>query len=304
MKTTRRLFAVIFATWLALGVAHAQLQFVFVEKQIQFTQNSPSAPATAAGNPYEFRFAINGQGSNSLSAFTPVRIVTTAATSGVLGPIDASAYSASNDEWELPTSLTYATKGALDAAFANGVYGLNINGATANVTLGGGSGPYTDGYPGAAPMVTGLSAGDFDGLNRLKINLGLSTYTFNLNGLPGYSSGGHVGIFINGVQVGGNNVQGESIKLGAMNDPELTFLTFNPSASTMVAGNTYTLEMEYNLAPNATTNLFGANEMDLGLFTYRTQMTLIAVPEPSAYAAILGALALAGVVIRRRRQPA
>ena len=42
--------------------------------------------------------------------------------------------------------------------------------------------------------------------------------------------------------------------------------------------------------------------MDLGLFTYRTQMTLIAVPEPSAYAAILGALALAGVVIRRRRQ--
>ena len=236
MKTTRRLFAVIFATWLALGVAHAQLQFVFVEKQIQFTQNSPSAPAVAAGNPYEFRFAIKGQGSNSLSAFTPVRIVTTAATSGVSGPIDATAYSASDDEWELPTSLTYASKGALDAAFANGVYGLNINGNTANVTLGGGSGPYTDGYPGAAPMVTGLSAGDFDGLNRLKINLGLSTYTFNLNGLPGYSSGGHVGIFINGVQVGGNNVQGESIKLGAMNDPELTFLTFNPSASTMVAG--------------------------------------------------------------------
>ncbi|MBI2813234.1 MAG: PEP-CTERM sorting domain-containing protein [Opitutae bacterium] len=161
-------------------------------------------------------------------------------------------------------------------------------------------------------MVTGLSAGNFDGLGQLKINLALNSYTFNLNGLAGYPSGGHVGIFLNGVNepsfVSGNNpggeVRAESIKLGTNNDPEVTFLTFNPSASNMVLGQTYTLEIEYNLALNTASNLFGggAGELDLGLFTYRTQLTLIAVPEPSTYAAIFGGVALAGVMLHRRRR--
>jgi len=161
-------------------------------------------------------------------------------------------------------------------------------------------------------MITGLTAGDFDGSGRLKIDLALSSYTFNLNGLAGYSSGGHVGLFINGVNdpafISGNNpggdVSGESIKFGAFNDAELTFLTFNPSASNMVAGNAYILELEYNLAPNAASNLFGAGELDLGLFTYRTKLTLIAVPEPATYAEIFGVVALVGMMFRRRRQAA
>jgi hypothetical protein len=303
MKTIRMLSAVVFAAGLGSGIAQAQLQFVFVEKQIQYTQNSSAAPSVASGNPYVLNFAINGAGSSSLSSYTTVQITTTASGSSVSGPLNASTYSSSDDSWEM-TALTYSTKGALDAAFANGLYAVKINSTTANVTLGAGSGPYTDNYPTAAPMVTGLSAGNFDGSGRLMINTSLTSYTFNLNGLAGYSSGGHVGIWLNGVQVGGNSVKAESIKFGSYNDAEVTSLTFNPSASTMVVGNAYTLEIEYNLAPNAATNLFGANELDLGLFTYRTQMTLIAVPEPSAYAAILGVGALAGVMMRRRRPTA
>ncbi|MDI1320304.1 MAG: PEP-CTERM sorting domain-containing protein, partial [bacterium] len=102
---------------------------------------------------------------------------------------------------------------------------------------------------------------------------------------------------------GGNpsgKVGAESIYLGGQTDPALTFLTFNPSASSMVAGNTYTLQLEFNLGTNATSNILGFGELDMGLFTYRTNITVIAVPEPSTYAAILGVVALGGVMIRRR----
>jgi hypothetical protein len=303
MKTTRWVFVVALATLLAAGVVQAQVQFVFVEKMVEYNQNSENAPSVASGNPYLFRFAVNGAGSSSLSGYTPIRVVTTASGSGVSGPLNATNYDPGDDSWEM-TPLVYADLASLNGAFADGVYGLNVNGTTFNVTLGSGSGPYANGFPAAAPMLTGLTAGDFDGSGRLKIDLALSTYTFNLNGLAGYSSGGHVGVFIDGVTVSGNPVQGESIKFGSFNDPELTFLTFNPSASNMIAGNTYTIELEYNLAPNATSNLLGSGDLDLGLFTYRTQLTLIAVPEPATFAEILGLVALTGVMLHRRRRAA
>ncbi len=312
MKTTRWGFVVAFATLLAAGVAQAQVQFVFVEKMVVFTQTSELAPSVAAGTPYQFKFEINGTGLSGYGTPQAVEITTTATGSGVSGPVGTSyTINGSEESWKT-APLNYTSLGLMDADFANGVYGLNVNNTAFNLTLGGGLGPYTSGFPAAAPMLTGLSAGDFDGSGNLKINLGLSSYTFTLNGLPGYSSGGHVGIFINSVSdpafISGGNpggyVQGEAIKFGVMNDPELTFLTFNPSASNMVLGNTYTLELEYNLAPNAASNLLGAGELDLGLFTYRTTVSLIAVPEPATYAEIFGVVALAGLMFRRRRQTA
>lgn len=312
MKTTRVLFALFSA--MAAVIASAQVQFVFVEKLVRFTQNSSSAPSVDAGTPYQFKFEVNGTG---MSGFTPVQIFTTASGSGVSGPINASYTSSGGDELWHTTLSSYTSQALMDADFKNGVYALKVNSVTPfNITLGAGTGPYTDNYPAAAPMLTGLSAGNFDGSGNLIINLALTSYTFSLNGLPGYTSGGHVGIFINGVNdpafvSGGNpsgNVGAESIYFttAGLTQTEITSLTFNPSASSMVAGNTYILELEYNLAPNAGFNAMGLalNELDLGLFTYRTQISLIAVPEPSTYAAIFGAVALAGVILHRRRRVA
>ena len=286
---------------MAAVIASAQVQFLFVEKLVNYQQNSAAAPTVQPGTSYQFKFELNG---TTIAGFTPVQITTLASGSLYAGtvPIPAIYSNVGGEERWKSANLNYTSQALMDADFKNGVYGLNVNGTTFNVTVGSGAGPYLDSYPAAAPMVTGLSAGDFDGSGNLKINLNLSSYTFNLNGLPGYSSGGHVGIFISNVLVGGNPVEEQSIKFGTFNDPELTFLTFNPSASTMVLGNTYTLELEYNLAPNAAQNLLGDGELDLGLFTYRTQMSLIAVPEPSTYAAIFGAVALAGVIFHRRRR--
>lgn len=316
MKTARRFLVVVFASVLIAGLAQAQVQFVLVEKQVQFTQNSEATPSLASGTPYSFHFGVVG-GATSISGLSSVQITTTATGSGVGSVVLSSGtnYNASDNEWKSDTAVysTLTGVGSLDAAYANGVYALNVNATSFNITLGGGAGPYTDGYPAAAPMVSGLSASDFNGSGQLKIDLSLSSYTFTLNGLPGYSSGGHVGMFIEGVNeasfVSGTNpsgnVQAESMYFFPFKtDAEVTFLTFNPSASTMVAGNSYTLELEYNLAPNAGANALGVNEFDLGLFTYRTTVSLIAIPEPSTYAAILGALALAGVMFVRRRRTA
>lgn len=318
MKTARRILAVVFSTWLLVGLARAQIEFVLVEKRVDFTQSSESAPGLVSGTPYSFHFGLSG-GGTSTGGLTPVQITTTATGSSVGSVVltSGSHFNATDNDWKSDTA-SYSTltgAGSLDAAYANGVYALNVNGTSFNITLGSGSGPttYPDGYPTAAPMLTGLSAGDFNGSGQLKIDLSLSSYTFNLNGLTGYTSGGHVGMFIGGVSEAsfisvtnsGGNVQAESMYFSpAKTDAEVTFLTFNPSASNMVAGNTYTLELEYNLAPNAGVNALGVNEFDLGLFTYRTTVSLYAIPEPSTYAAIFGALALAGVAIHRRRRAA
>ncbi len=68
--------------------------------------------------------------------------------------------------------------------------------------------------------------------------------------------------------------------------------------SGLTAGN-YTVEIEFN----------AVNELNIGdfpapavaLFTSRTQFSLQVIPEPSTYAAIFGAVALAGVMLHRRR---
>ena len=66
-------------------------------------------------------------------------------------------------------------------------------------------------------------------------------------------------------------------------------------------GNTTNVELNFiNGIAMDTTSVPGAT----GLTAYVTILSfdIQAIPEPSTYAAILGALALAGVLIRRRRQ--
>ncbi len=76
--------------------------------------------------------------------------------------------------------------------------------------------------------------------------------------------------------------------------------------STFLAGNTYTLGIGYDDILSFNGNGYNGAPAGItvaGLYEIRSTITLYAaVPEPSTYAAIFGAVALAGVMLHRRRR--
>ena len=72
--------------------------------------------------------------------------------------------------------------------------------------------------------------------------------------------------------------------------------------NSMVAGN-YNLQASFDDVQNFTNGLYGT-AFAASLLEYHTNISLQVIPEPSVYAVILGAAALACIILRRRRQTA
>lgn len=310
MKTLPRIVVAALGSLFFAALAHAQVQFLLVEKLVDYTQVSESSPSVSALAPYIFRFQGDGNGGTSTSAYSPFSITGTPVTSGALNVVlnNGLHYSVADNNWEF--RHTFSDKTSLDSQYLNGVYTLDINGTTGTIALGNGGG-YTDLYPEVPPMVTGLSASDFNGAGQLVINLSLTSYTFNFNSssFASYATGGHMRAFLDQVSDPAfynastnpnSSVQAEAYYFGTNTDPAFSALTFNPSASNMVAGNTYTLEIEYSLITDGMVDRFNDAEISAGLFTYRTSLTIHAVPEPSTYALLGGLAALLGTMLTRR----
>ena len=79
--------------------------------------------------------------------------------------------------------------------------------------------------------------------------------------------------------------------------------TFFIAAGTLTAGQVYDANLRFNNNfINYNTPFSGANG-NIG-YTISNDFQIQAIPEPSTYAAILGVVALGGVMIRRRRMAA
>lgn len=132
-----------------------------------------------------------------------------------------------------------------------------------------------------------------------------STYVFNpantvgisFNFVSGVSGSYHYNADINGTGMGGSGPQNSIAGNTAPSPINLQ------DYGTPVAGNSYTIEVSYDYIQYFNADAFGdsSNVTGAGLFEYRTTVNLMAVPEPASAAALLGGLALAGALWRRKR---
>lgn len=281
-------------------IASAQIDFFVVDKLVTYVQTSSSTPSLHATSPFIFSFEIEGQNPGTSIGSITNHAFTSPGGSGVTGyTLVSGDYDSSENQWKYRQS--FALKSDLDAAFSNGTYSVSV-GNVADIPLTLNASPSGDLYP-LVPKVTGMNNGaSWNGSNQLLISdtgtttLTFSDFTSQYNSTSNGQVGAHIGAFLYLTSSGSfTELNQEALTFEA----DSAFNTFMISGLT--AGSTYQFELEYNAIMAAdTTSIPGAT--GVALFSSRMQLEVLAIPEPSTYAAILGALALGGVMVQRRRR--
>lgn len=272
MKTARALVVLFFGMLVQASLFSQTVDFLVVSKSHTYTQTDNSTTVDTA-NPFTFEAHVEGSGDLSGAAVTLTKPSGTGSTT--------MAYNAGGDKWGIKTS--FADQTSLDAAYGNGNYSLTAFGQTVNpISVTG------DIYPSSAPLAI-LSGGTISG-GVLNWDVSQSL-TITLNG-----TANHMGININGQSY---NVNPETFGGTTLS------VTINPGD--MVAGNTYNVELDFDNIVGGTIGNYGgtgamAAAQYAGVYNTSTFFTINAIPEPSTYAAIFGVVALAGVMIYRRRR--
>ncbi|MDI1250761.1 MAG: PEP-CTERM sorting domain-containing protein [Lacunisphaera sp.] len=297
MKTIR-LIGVLFFTF-AVGSVFAQLapEFIGVDAQHVYVQtgNNTAVPATySAGVTGPYAFVVSVEGDNDLSDYLPIPSFTVPGGSTYAGPLTL-ALQTGND-WR---RSNYYSSSPFAGDFPAGTYTVTANGHTLSLGLSGNL------FPSApAVNITGGS-GTWSG-STLMVNPG-TTLSLTTGSFAGFdeSNGAlfnHVGLFMN--HNGTDVADFESFSDGAA--PYFTSGTGNPdflaiTNYTFTSG-TYFVEMEFNAVTGIDTSYTNVNS--LALYTARTTFNIQVIPEPSTYAAMFGVVALAGVMMARRRRAA
>jgi len=193
----------------------------------------------------------------------------------------------SGDSSSVAFDTGYADVTALNNAFANGIYSMALPNSLTPTSWTFTQSLTGDAYPNA-PLVTGTWSGGMLQVDPTQ-NYTLTFATFG-------------GFLVNGTH-------GDSISLSIEDSgfsqvhtdfSNVLVTTFLISANTLTAGQTYNVSLRFN---NNYID-YGAIGSANGNVSYTTENSfqIQAIPEPSTYAAIFGALALVGVVIHRRRR--
>lgn len=293
MKTKNMVLLV--AALVAAGAGVAQtIELVVVDRQVNYVQTVAGSAALDGAAPYEF--VVNMSGLNLGAPFTL----------SIKRP-DNTSYSGyehtAGTEWQAPVYPVgnFASMAALHSVFPDGIYTIQANGF-ADVTLSMPNliGSTNDGFANT-PFVIGTQESNpvtWSGGKMLvdpTKELTLTSTTFTTN----YAAGtGRIGLWVDG---GGSEVTNET--------PPNSFYFSGTSVQLQIAANTLTpgthqAGMEFNNIVSSLIDLsatYGAGANGVSVYTAYTTFQIEAIPEPSTYAAILGALALLGVLIRRRR---
>jgi hypothetical protein len=256
---------------LAAGVSAQTLTGYGVLKSYDVTQTGSSAPAAVA-QPYSLSAYVFGTGLAGTYNFTsPGGSATSPQTLTIAGDTSSAEFS----------GASFATTTDLNNAYNDGIYAMalpNTNGVPQSANLPSFSG---DNYP-VLPTITG---GTWSG-GLLQIDPTVNVSIF-FDPFTGFGSDDSISFRIQDTSQ--NSFANTSVT------------TFNILAGTLTPGETYTASLQFNKnSIDYGTTIGGAN----GNSGYSTinEFQIQAIPEPSTYAAILGALALAGVVVKRRRR--
>lgn len=251
--------------------------YVSVNKGTHYTQTDVGTVSLNNPTPYSVNADISGPGLSTLIPSGPNQVTpSTAVTYGLT-------YDPGRSGWNYNSGAM--TLSSLDSTYPNGNWTLEAGGNTwGPLSLTG------DLYPNA-PIAT-FSAGTWTGgvlyLTAAEAAAGftVTTNTFTTNYSSGYS---FAGVFLD--------------NLSADNAPTFTAssVMLNVPGGALGAGTHY-LSMDFNRL-TAVDNAVSGYVAVVG-YNANTNLTIQveAIPEPSTYAAIIGVLALAGVVIRRRRK--
>lgn len=206
----------------------------------------------------------------------------------------------------------FATSGAMNTAYpASGAYSVGFTGGG---TLTGGAQTVSSGLDFTAntfpvtPLVTGLTNGAAWVASQLNVSTsGNTTLTINSGSgdFPGYSAGVYGASVGFGLQDQSGNLVGTSggsknlVFSGSNNTATSTIMI---TGSSLTAGQTYTLTIQYGLAAGSkgSATLAGTPFNIAPIYYSQTQISILAVPEPADAAALLGVGALGLFALRRR----
>ena len=257
---------------------------VLVEKYQTFTQTDATTTAST-GWGGDIRVEGNGGTTDNLSGLTAPTYTTPVGSGVASGTLT---YDSNADRWSVGN--TYGSQSALDTAFASGAYTVTVNSATVSLTLSG------DTYPTNAPAAT-VSQGSWSG-GVLSIDP-TQALTITTNQLLFGGSGGHISINLSGdLQnfTGGYDAFASTGATGSL----------DVAAATFISGQSYTVKLQFSsLSSQDSTdnpNGAGANSTNAAVYTDTTTFTIMAIPEPSTYALLMGGAALSGVLFVRNRR--
>ncbi len=286
-----------------LHVLAQTVELVLVNRQVNHVQVSAGTAAPDGATPYEFWIGIHGQ-----------NLTAPAFTFGFKKPGDSvtlypGIVVATGTEWRAPdppSSARFAGLGLLDAVFPGGTYEIQTSVGNTTLDLPNLAGNTNDGFA-STPYVSATQDGNpvtwTGGIMMIdptkELTLANGPWTVN-NGIGGKRIG---------LRVGGNALNLETTNENPIGSYLFSGLTVQLQipAHTLVAGNFYAGSLEYSRVLGSGPNVdlsatYGAGAIGAPIYTAYTAFAIQAIPEPSTYAAIIGGLALAGVVIHRRRK--
>jgi hypothetical protein len=289
MKSTKSLLLPAVLVLLAVSAARAQtIQYIIVGKEQYFTQNTNST--ASAGTNYQFSASIEG---SSLSGIATPNLNSNSA--GGTGPTGPFVYNSGDDAWYIEQN--YSTGGDLETAYpSGGSFSLTVLGEPVSIAM-----------PSENPLrftpipLATLSAGTIvGGVLTWDVSQPLTISLIDpLNG--SFATVDHINLSIWGTNI--------DLNAEAFGNATQSFTIPGTAGvnNTFIAGQTYTVEMGFvNITGGSSLTTISGGALDGvqygGIYGRTSSFTIQAIPEPSTYAAMAGALALGLAAWRRRRQ--